>query len=255
MTCRILDVIIALLTLLILSPVMLIIALAVRLESPGPAIFSQERVGRFQRRFTLHKFRTMAADASHDRHREFVQELYAGQRPEATGGNPRFKLAGDPRITRIGRFLRRSSLDELPQLWNVIRGEMSLVGPRPPIHYEVEAYPADHWFTRFDVQPGLDRPLAGQRTLRTDARRDDRAGHRVRAAAVAEVEPADPAPNATRGTGKPRGLLSFRKPPRREDGRAKEPSPPAAALSCQAARESRRVRPPQGRAARVKSPR
>jgi lipopolysaccharide/colanic/teichoic acid biosynthesis glycosyltransferase len=154
-TCRILDIIIALLTLLILSPLMLIIALAVRLESSGPAVFSQERVGRFQRRFTLHKFRTMAAGASNDRHREFVQELYAGQHPEATAGNPRFKLAGDPRITRIGRFLRRSSLDELPQLWNVVRGEMSLVGPRPPIYYEVEAYPADHWFTRFDVQPGL----------------------------------------------------------------------------------------------------
>ena len=86
---------------------------------------------------------------------EFVQELYAGQRPERTDGNPRFKLAADPRITRIGRFLRRSSLDELPQLWNVVRGEMSLVGPRPPIFYEVEAYPADHWFTRFEVKPGL----------------------------------------------------------------------------------------------------
>ncbi len=134
---------------------MLIIALLVKLESRGPAIFSQERVGRFQRRFTLHKFRTMTAGASHDRHRRFVQELYAGQRPERTDGNPRFKLAADPRITRIGRFLRRSSLDELPQLWNVVRGEMSLVGPRPPIYYEVEAYPADHWFTRFEVKPGL----------------------------------------------------------------------------------------------------
>jgi lipopolysaccharide/colanic/teichoic acid biosynthesis glycosyltransferase len=154
-SCRGLDVVVALLALLLLSPLMLIIALVVRLESPGPAIFSQERVGRFQRRFTLHKFRTMTAGASHDRHREFVQELYAGQRPAATDGNPRFKMAGDPRITRVGRFLRRSSLDELPQLWNVVRGDMSLVGPRPPIYYEVESYPAPHWFTRFDVKPGL----------------------------------------------------------------------------------------------------
>ena len=153
--CRILDVMIAVLALVMLSPLLLIIALAVRLESPGRAIFSQERVGRHQRRFTLHKFRTMTAGASHDRHREFVQQLYAGQRPAATDGNPRFKLVGDPRITRIGRFLRRSSLDELPQLWNVVRGEMSLVGPRPPIYYEVEAYPAEHWFTRFEVKPGL----------------------------------------------------------------------------------------------------
>jgi lipopolysaccharide/colanic/teichoic acid biosynthesis glycosyltransferase len=154
-SCRVLDVTVALLALLALSPVMLIIALLVRLESPGQAIFSQERVGRFQRRFTLHKFRTMTAGASHDRHRQFVQQLYAGERPAETAGSPRFKLAEDDRITRIGRFLRRSSLDELPQLWNVVRGEMSLVGPRPPIHYEVESYPAAHWFTRFDVKPGL----------------------------------------------------------------------------------------------------
>jgi lipopolysaccharide/colanic/teichoic acid biosynthesis glycosyltransferase len=154
-SCRVLDVIVALAALLVLSPLMLIVAVLVRLESRGPAIFSQERVGRFQRRFTLHKFRTMAQGASHDRHREFVQELYAGRRPEPVDGNPRFKMAGDPRITRVGRFLRRSSLDELPQLWNVLRGDMSLVGPRPPISYEVESYPAPHWFARFDVKPGV----------------------------------------------------------------------------------------------------
>jgi lipopolysaccharide/colanic/teichoic acid biosynthesis glycosyltransferase len=154
-SCRILDLVVALVALVILAPLMLIIALVVRVESPGPAIFRQERVGRLQRRFTLNKFRTMTAGASHDRHRKFVEGLYAGERPEATDEGPRFKLAQDPRITRVGRLLRRSSLDELPQLWNVIRGEMSLVGPRPPIDYEVASYPAPHWFTRFDVKPGL----------------------------------------------------------------------------------------------------
>lgn len=154
-SCRILDLVVALVALVILSPVMLIIALVVRLESPGPAIFRQERVGRHQRPFTLNKFRTMASGASHDRHRKFVEGLYAGERPQATDEGPRFKLAQDPRITRVGRLLRRSSLDELPQLWNVIRGEMSLVGPRPPIDYEVASYPAPHWLTRFDVKPGL----------------------------------------------------------------------------------------------------
>ena len=154
-SCRILDLVVALAALVVLSPVMLLIALVVKLESSGPAIFSQERVGKRQRQFTLHKFRTMSTGASHDRHREYVEGLYAGHQAAATDGGPRFKLAHDPRITRVGRLLRRSSLDELPQLWNVIRGEMSLVGPRPPIDYEVASYPAPHWLTRFDVKPGL----------------------------------------------------------------------------------------------------
>jgi lipopolysaccharide/colanic/teichoic acid biosynthesis glycosyltransferase len=154
-SCRTLDLIVALAALVILSPVLLLLALVVKLESSGPAIFSQERVGKRQRRFTLHKFRTVSADASHDRHRKYIEGLYAGEQAAVTDGGPRFKLAHDPRITRVGPFLRRSSLDELPQLWNVIRGEMSLVGPRPPIDYEVASYPAPHWFTRFDVKPGL----------------------------------------------------------------------------------------------------
>jgi lipopolysaccharide/colanic/teichoic acid biosynthesis glycosyltransferase len=83
-----------------------------------------------------------------------VLSLIAGEQPESRDGNPRFKLAGDERVTRVGRLLRRTSLDELPQLWNVLRGDMSLVGPRPPIPYEVEHYPA-HWFPRFAVKPGL----------------------------------------------------------------------------------------------------
>ena len=153
--CRALDIVVALPALILLSPALLAIAAAVRLESPGPSLFNQRRIGRSLKPFTIYKFRTMAAGASHDRHREFVQSLIAGAQPEATDGNPRFKLASDDRITRVGRFLRRSSLDELPQLLNVLRGEMSLVGPRPPIPYEVDHYPAPRWFRRFEVKPGI----------------------------------------------------------------------------------------------------
>ncbi|HEX3976174.1 MAG TPA: sugar transferase [Solirubrobacteraceae bacterium] len=152
--CRALDMIVALLALILLSPVLLVIAAAVRLESSGPSLFSQRRVGRSLESFTVYKFRTMRTGASHDRHREFVQSLIAGAQPDGVDGQPRFKLVADDRITRVGGFLRRSSLDELPQLWNVLRGDMSLVGPRPPIPYEVERYPT-HWFRRFEVKPGI----------------------------------------------------------------------------------------------------
>jgi lipopolysaccharide/colanic/teichoic acid biosynthesis glycosyltransferase len=138
----------------ILSPLLVIIAIVVRVESPGPAVFRQRRVGRSLQPFTVHKFRTMRQGASHDSHREFVQGLIDGKQPPAIAGKPRFKMASDARITRVGHLLRRSSLDELLQLWNVVRGDMSLVGPRPPIPYEVERYPA-HWFTRFQVKPGI----------------------------------------------------------------------------------------------------
>jgi lipopolysaccharide/colanic/teichoic acid biosynthesis glycosyltransferase len=140
--------------LLVLSPLLLIVALIVRLESPGSAIFKQRRVGRALRPFTVHKFRTMREGVSHERHRTFVRSLIDGAQPTSVNGKPLFKLASDDRITRLGRFLRRSSIDELPQLWNVLRGDMSLVGPRPPIPYEVEHYPA-HWFGRFLVKPGM----------------------------------------------------------------------------------------------------
>ena len=152
--CRILDLVVAGIALAVLSPVLLLIAILIRLESPGPAVFRQQRVGRSRRPFTVNKFRTMRQGASHDTHRQFVQSLIAGEQPPALAGKPRFKMASDDRITRVGRFLRRSSLDELPQLWNVLRGDMSLVGPRPPIPYEVERYPA-HWFPRFQVKPGI----------------------------------------------------------------------------------------------------
>lgn len=152
--CRVLDVVIASIALVLLLPVLLLIAILIRLGSSGPAMFRQKRVGRSQRPFTVNKFRTMRQGVSHDTHRQFVQSLIAGEQPESIAGKPHFKLATDDRITRMGRALRRTSLDELPQLWNVLRGDMSLVGPRPPIDYEVERYPA-HWFTRFEVKPGM----------------------------------------------------------------------------------------------------
>jgi lipopolysaccharide/colanic/teichoic acid biosynthesis glycosyltransferase len=152
--CRSLDLLISAAMLVLLSPVFLAIALAIRLDSPGPALFRQQRIGRNLVPFTVMKFRTMRHGADDRAHHEFVVALIAGDLPEQVGEGPRFKMNGDPRVTRLGHYLRRSSLDELPQLWNVVRGHMSLVGPRPPISYEVDHYP-QHWFPRFAVKPGL----------------------------------------------------------------------------------------------------
>src|SRR5207244_104137 len=113
----------------------------IRLDSPGRPIYRQRRLGRDRRPFTVNKFRTMRPDATHDTHRAFVLALIHGAGPVDGAAAPVFKMAGDDRVTRLGRFLRSTSIDELPQLWNVIRGDMSLVGPRPPIAYEVEHYP------------------------------------------------------------------------------------------------------------------
>jgi lipopolysaccharide/colanic/teichoic acid biosynthesis glycosyltransferase len=152
--CRVLDIVVAAILLVVLLPLLALIALAIRIDSPGRIVFRQRRVGRYQRPFTLNKFRTMREEAGHDSHRTFVLGLIAGGGPDQTSERPLFKIADDDRVTAVGRFLRKASLDELPQLWNVLLGEMSLVGPRPPIHYEVEHYPA-HWFGRFAVKPGL----------------------------------------------------------------------------------------------------
>jgi len=151
---RVLDLALSAVLLVVLSPLLALLAAAVRIDSPGPVLFRQRRVGRDLEPFTVNKFRTMHNGVGHDTHRAFVLGLIAGERPERPDGGPRFKLVGDERVTRLGGLLRRSSLDELPQLWNVLRGDMSLVGPRPPIPYEVEHYPA-HWFARFAVKPGL----------------------------------------------------------------------------------------------------
>jgi lipopolysaccharide/colanic/teichoic acid biosynthesis glycosyltransferase len=151
---RALDLGLALTLLALLAPLLLALAVAIRLDSRGWVIYRQRRLGRDLRPFTVNKFRTMRTGAAHDAHRAFVLALIDGAGPVDGGPKPVFKMAGDDRVTRLGRFLRSTSLDELPQLWNVVRGEMSLVGPRPPIAYEVEHYPP-HWFARFAVKPGL----------------------------------------------------------------------------------------------------
>lgn len=157
LTRRAVDIAVAGLLLVLLAPLLAALALAIRLESPGPALFRQRRIGRGLNGFEVHKFRSMREDANPERHRQYVQALINGQdRPvEQDGGGPSlYKLAVDDRITRIGRLLRRWSLDELPQLLDVLRGNMSLVGPRPVIPYEVERYPRE-WLDRFAVKPGL----------------------------------------------------------------------------------------------------
>lgn len=153
--CRTLDLLIASVALLICVPLLLAACLLIRLESPGPAIFRQRRLGRNRRRFTMHKLRTMHVEANPEVHRQYIEELIRGE--EAThsdGTRDLYKLAADDRVTRVGRILRRASLDELPQLFDILRGPMSLVGPRPVTEYEAELYPADYE-RRFAVKPGL----------------------------------------------------------------------------------------------------
>jgi lipopolysaccharide/colanic/teichoic acid biosynthesis glycosyltransferase len=150
LTIRLVDLVGSTVLLILLSPVLLLVAAAVRLDSPGPSIYRQRRLGRNLEPFSVAKFRTMR-DGSADAHRRHVEQMIAG---EGAGALPMTKLSEDSRVTRVGAFLRRSSIDELPQLWNVLRGQMSLVGPRPPIEYEVEKYPS--WaFRRFAVKPGI----------------------------------------------------------------------------------------------------
>jgi lipopolysaccharide/colanic/teichoic acid biosynthesis glycosyltransferase len=149
---RLIDIAVAGTVLLVLSPMLVMIALLIRRGSPGPALFAQERLGRERVPFSLLKFRTMRCDASEDLHREYVQTLIAARPDESHDGL--YKLTVDHRITPLGRVLRSWSLDEIPQLINVLRGEMALVGPRPVIAYEAEVYPASY-MGRFAVTPGL----------------------------------------------------------------------------------------------------
>jgi lipopolysaccharide/colanic/teichoic acid biosynthesis glycosyltransferase len=151
---RALDVAAASILLLLLSPVLIAVAILVRLDSRGPAIFRQERVGRNLKPFRVAKFRTMRNGVAADPHRVHVEEMIREEAYANGELKPMRKLKADPRITKVGGFLRRTSIDELPQLWNVLRGDMSLVGPRPPIRYEVDRYPA-RAFRRFAVRPGV----------------------------------------------------------------------------------------------------
>jgi lipopolysaccharide/colanic/teichoic acid biosynthesis glycosyltransferase len=152
---RLLDILVTLLLLPLLCVLMVLIALAICLDSPGPIFFRQTRIGQRGKAFTLLKFRSMTVDHDQTLHRAAARQFIQGQQlnPGASNANL-YKLATDQRITRVGRFIRKTSLDELPQFIHVLRGEMSLVGPRPPLAYEVELYsPDDH--LRLCGKPGL----------------------------------------------------------------------------------------------------
>ena len=146
MAKRTLDIFGSATLLLALSPVFLLLATLVKLDSRGPVFFRQTRVGRWGRHFTLLKFRSMHIDA--EERKQALAEQVMGE------GELRFKMKNDPRITRVGRLLRKTSMDELPQLWNILIGDMSLVGPRPPIQPEVDQYSLPER-QRLDVTPGL----------------------------------------------------------------------------------------------------
>jgi lipopolysaccharide/colanic/teichoic acid biosynthesis glycosyltransferase len=156
---RTVDLVFAIALIVLFSPILIAVAVAVRLDSRGPALFRQRRVGYREREFTLYKFRSMRVDADPRGHQEYVTALIKGESsapdPAPDGGHETlYKVAVDNRITPVGRWIRRWSLDELPQLFNVLLGDMTLVGPRPAIPYEVAEYPS--WYLqRFSVKPGL----------------------------------------------------------------------------------------------------
>jgi exopolysaccharide biosynthesis polyprenyl glycosylphosphotransferase len=139
------------------APIIGAIALAIKVSSKGPILFKQERLGQYGRTFTVLKFRSMRTDCDAQIHQQYVQQFIAGQvdNDSNAGNKPVFKIQSDPRITPVGKFLRKTSLDELPQFWNVLRGDMSLVGPRPPIAYEYKAYEVWHRRRVLEIKPGI----------------------------------------------------------------------------------------------------
>ena len=153
---RTFDVIGSAALLLALAPVFLLVAAVVKLTSKGPVLFPQRRIGAGGRPFTMMKFRTMHLNADPGIHQQYVENFI--QSHETSSPEKVFKIVDDPRVTPVGHFLRRSSLDELPQFWNVLKGEMSLVGPRPPLPYEVARYKPWHLRRVLEVKPGITGP-------------------------------------------------------------------------------------------------
>jgi exopolysaccharide biosynthesis polyprenyl glycosylphosphotransferase len=154
---RAMDVVGSLLAVVLFGPLFIAIAAIIKLTSKGPILFSQERLGQFGETFTCLKFRSMYANNDPKIHQEFMKRVIRGDHDgnAGNGGKPVYKMTNDPRITKIGRLLRKTSLDELPQFFNVLRGTMSLVGPRPPLAYEFEEY--DIWHRRrvLELKPGI----------------------------------------------------------------------------------------------------
>jgi lipopolysaccharide/colanic/teichoic acid biosynthesis glycosyltransferase len=155
---RAIDIAGAMMALIVLSPLFVLVSILIKLTSTGPAFFRQIRVGQHGRQFTFLKFRSMYVDSQETLHREYVSRYIAGEvRPEqsADGKSSAYKIMNDPRVTPLGRVLRKTSIDELPQLLNVLKGDMSLVGPRPPIPYEFDWYEVWHLRRIVEVKPGI----------------------------------------------------------------------------------------------------
>jgi len=151
------DIVISLFAIMIFSPTFLTIAALIKFSSKGPILFKQERVGLLGNKFMFYKFRSMKVDNDPAIHKEFIKNfMAAGSNSNSTSGtNNVFKIKSDPRVTPIGKFIRKTSLDEIPQFFNVLKGDMSLVGPRPPIPYECESYDIWHRKRVLLMKPGI----------------------------------------------------------------------------------------------------
>ena len=163
---RVFDLVAATVCLVVLLPFLVVVGVVVRMTTPGKTLFRQVRLGLHGQPFVLYKFRTMYDRCSDEPHRKYVRELLLSDAPQAASTTGLYKLEADPRVTRVGRLLRRASVDELPQLLNVIRGDMSLVGPRPALPWEAEMFDAVHR-QRFLVRPGMTGlwQVSGRNTL------------------------------------------------------------------------------------------
>jgi exopolysaccharide biosynthesis polyprenyl glycosylphosphotransferase len=152
------DIVGSIIGILVFMPVMIITALIIKVTSPGPAIFSQIRLGKHGAPFTFYKFRSMHVNMDNQLHRDYVNDFIKGRHEKINQGDeekPIYKIKSDPRVTKVGKFIRKTSIDELPQFFNVLKGDMSLVGPRPPLPYEAENYQAWHLRRILDMKPGI----------------------------------------------------------------------------------------------------
>lgn len=150
---RAIDIFLSIFLLILTAPLLILVAMAIKFTSKGPVIFKQERVGCNRKIFTCYKFRSMYDGASQEIHQQYIRDLIAGKLEEYKNRGL-YKLVDDPRVTFIGRWIRRFSIDELPQLVNVLLGQMSLVGPRPVVPYEIQYYNQE-MFQRFSLKPGM----------------------------------------------------------------------------------------------------